>query len=301
MLAAAYAVHDRHRGAATEGRRRGGGVGHGGRPGVDVGGGGRVVAVEDLGGEVAGGAEQPPGVGELGVVGHPGQPEVDQDRGAALHQHVGRLDVAVQHPHRVHRRQALGQAGREPQQVVPLDRTVLDDVVVQREAGHVAGGDVRDRCPRVGVDDLGDPLAPDPAQRADLAREPGPRLVVTDDVRTQDLQRDPLSPGPAGQVDQAHAALADLGHQRVVADGRHGVPGGRGTLGQGRAGHRPRLAVRRADSGVPEVRRCGASSRTCPRRGRTARRPGPDAASSSGRWTPGPAPHRRPTSGRRPG
>ena len=130
---------------------------------VHVGGGAGVVAVQDLGREVARRAEQPAGVGELGVVGDPGQAEVDEDRGAALHQHVGRLDVAVQDAGVVHRGEALGQAAGEPGEVGPGDRALLEHVVVQREAGHVAGGDVRDVGPGVGVDDLGDPAAADPA------------------------------------------------------------------------------------------------------------------------------------------
>ena len=36
----------------------------------------------------------------------------------------------------------------------PGDRALLDDQIVQGQPGHVAGGDVRDLAPRVGVDDL---------------------------------------------------------------------------------------------------------------------------------------------------
>ena len=79
------------------------------RPGVHVGGDGGVVAVEDLGSEVARRAEQPAGLGEPGVLGHAGQAEVDEDGRTTLHQHVGRLHVAVQDTDRVHRQQRLGQ------------------------------------------------------------------------------------------------------------------------------------------------------------------------------------------------
>ena len=118
VLAAADPVHDRHRRALavrrTPGRRE--------RPRSRPRRARRrrrlgVVAVQDLRGEVAGRAEQPAGLGEPRVLGDPGQAEVDEDRRAALHQHVGRLDVAVQHADRVHRLQRLGQAVGEVQQV----------------------------------------------------------------------------------------------------------------------------------------------------------------------------------------
>ena len=51
--------------------------------------------------------------------------------------------------------------------------------VVQRGAGHVAGGDVGDRTPRVGVHDLGDVAAADATQRGDLARQAVPLLLAT--------------------------------------------------------------------------------------------------------------------------
>ena len=70
----------------------------------------------------------------LGVVGDPGEPEVDQDRGAPLEEHVGRLHVAVQDPDRVHAGDPLGQAAGEPVEVGPGDRALLRHVVVQAQA-----------------------------------------------------------------------------------------------------------------------------------------------------------------------
>jgi hypothetical protein len=90
-------------------------------------------------------------------------------------------------------------------------------VVVQRQAGDVARGDEGDLAPRVGVDDLGDATAADPAQRADLAGQPAAGLVVADDVRAQHLDRDRPLPRLLPEVDDAHAALAEPGTQRVAA------------------------------------------------------------------------------------
>ena len=177
------------------------------------------LAVEDLRREVARRPEQPAGVGQFGIVGDAGEAEVDQNRRTTLHQHVGRLDVAVEYADRVDAREALGQAAGEPQQVAALDRAFLRHVVVKGQSRDVTRGDVRDLRPRIRHDDLGHPLAGDPAQRADLAREPMPGLVVANDVGSQHLQRN----AGAGlvvpsQMDDAHAALADLGEQRVVAN-----------------------------------------------------------------------------------
>ena len=217
VLAAAYAIHDRHRRPPAERRATGGGEGDGRRPGVHVGGRRGVLAVQDLRGQVAGGAEQPAGVGQPGIVGDARQAEVDEDRRAALHQDVGGLDVAVQDADPVHRGEALGEAGGEPQQVVVRDHALVRDVVVQREPRDVAGRDVRHRRPGVRIDDLGHPPAPDPRQRAHLAGQPTARLVVAHDVLAQHLERDPVATGTAREVDDAHPALADLGQQRVVA------------------------------------------------------------------------------------
>ena len=139
---------------------------------------------------------------------------------AALHDHVGGLDVAVEDADRVHGLERLGQAVGEPQEVVAGERALLVDVVVQRETGDVAGGDERDLAPRVGVDDLGDAAAADEAQRVDLAREPLAGLVVTDDVRTQHLDRDGPLPRLLPEVDHSHAALAQACPQRVATHGQ---------------------------------------------------------------------------------
>ncbi len=303
MLATAYAVHDRYRRSTSEGRRPRAGEGDRRGPGVHVGGGGRVVAVEDLGSEVAGRAEQPAGVGQLGVVGHPREPEVDEDGGAALHQHVGRLHVPVQDALLVHGEQRLPQARGEPDEVVTGDRPLLAHVVVEREARHVARGDVRDVVPRVGVDDLRHAWVPDPGQRAHLAGQPLPGLVVADDVRAQHLQRHPGTARALRQVYDAHAALADARQQSVAPHretwrrtcllgtrrGRHAVectrehPGERRPMPSQAMPDRAGDLVRSGWSGPAFVRRTvrarvsrpGASSRRCRRRGRTGCRPAP--------------------------
>ncbi len=231
MLAASDTVHDRHRGAATEGRRSGGCERHGGGPGVDVGGGGGVLAVEDLGSQVAGRTKEPTGDRQAGVVGEPGQAEVDEHRRAPLEQHVGGLDVAVQDTDGVHGEHGFGEAGREEAEVVTVEEALLLDVLVQREPGDVARRHERGLAPGVGVDDLGDPRASDSAERGDLAGEPLTGFVVADDVRPQHLECDAVAVGRLREVHDPHATLADLGEKTVVADAQ--LSGWRRTQGAG--------------------------------------------------------------------
>ncbi len=91
-------------------------VEHGGE-GVDVDGGARLQALDDLGGEVVGGADDPGGPGAAGGVDQPGHPEVGQlgprraagpGGGGQVEQDVLRLDVAVHDSGRVRGGQAVG-------------------------------------------------------------------------------------------------------------------------------------------------------------------------------------------------
>ena len=164
----------------------------------------------------------------------------------------------------------------------PVDRALLVDVVPQREAGDVAGHHERRRPVRVGVEDLGDPRAGDPSQRADLAGQPLARLLVAHDVRAQHLQRHPAAVRRLREVHDAHAALTEPREQPVVADADVGGGGG---------GHLAEFTRRR-----------GASSRRCRRRGRTGCRRGPGGSPGSAvRPRCCPRPRRRSTSGCRPG
>ncbi len=243
VLTSTDAVHDRHRRSGAEGRPAERGEGHGRRPGVHVGCRGGVVAVQQLGREVAGRAEQPAGVGEPGVVGDPRESEVDEDRRPALQQHVGGLHVAVEYAVLVNVPQALRERRRQMDEVVTPDRALLADLVVQGEPRHVARGDIRDVAPRVGVDDLGHPARADAPEAVDLPRESLPCLVVADDVRPQHLERHPVAARPLSQVDDPHPALADPGQQPVAIDVEARRRPAHGHLGAGLAGHETKVAA----------------------------------------------------------
>ena len=97
---------------------------------VDLG--ARLVALDDLGGEVAGGADEHAGLGEPGGVDGLRDAEVDEDRLAVQDQHVAGLEVAVDHPDGVHggerRRHPMG----DPSSAGSAMRAVLLDDLVQR-------------------------------------------------------------------------------------------------------------------------------------------------------------------------
>ena len=98
-------------------------------------------------------------------------PKSISDRARRREQHVGGLEVAVDHPGRVDDGKRGGEPLREGDQVGPAQRAAppyalqegvaLD--VLHHEVGAVAG--------QVGVDDPGHVGALDPAKRPDLAFE----------------------------------------------------------------------------------------------------------------------------------
>ena len=92
------------------------------RPAPPVGGIGDRRALHELRREVAGRAHDEPTHGVAHVVLQVRDAEVDEDRLAVLEQHVAGLDVAVHDPARVDRADRLGDAAREPEQLVRLEK-----------------------------------------------------------------------------------------------------------------------------------------------------------------------------------
>ena len=198
-----------------------------------------------------------PRAGEPHVVGDVRDAEVDEDRVAVLEQDVARLEVAVDDAGRRGSRRAPrrgpgpGAAARHPPAGL-----VVDDVV-ERGAGHVAGHDVGALAHEVGVDDGSDPWRVHERQRVDLARQTCAGVVVVGDVRAQHLDGDGAAARVQGEVDDAHAALADLLDDDAVGTeplDRPRRPGGR---------HRPRPCGRHGD-GRGVIARIGPRSRIPP-------------------------------------
>ncbi|GAA3565127.1 hypothetical protein GCM10022419_052270 [Nonomuraea rosea] len=69
----------------------------------------------------------------------------------------------------------------------------------------------------IGVEHLGDELAPHPAHRLDFTRKPSPGDLVTGDFSAQDLDRHLPPLGVDSEVDNAHPALSEPPEQPVRA------------------------------------------------------------------------------------
>jgi hypothetical protein len=146
--------------------------------------------------------------------------EVDDLRPGRGEQHVGGLQVPVHDPGRVDRGQRLGEPGGQAVQHLGVERAARVDVLGQRGAVGVLGDQERLRRLGVGLDHPDRAHALDPGQRGHLAAEPGPELRVVGQFRAQHLDRDRLAAPGLGQVDDAHPARTQPGHQPVPADPR---------------------------------------------------------------------------------
>ena len=143
--------------------------------------------------------------------------EVDEHRLAVLEEDVTRLDVTVHDATGVDGADRLGDTAGEPEQLVGGERAVLLDRLVEGRPRHVARHDVGPRPHDVGVDDARHPVVADPRERVDLAAEATACVVVMGDVGAQHLDRDSPPARVEGEVDDAHATLADLLDQAVGA------------------------------------------------------------------------------------
>ena len=142
--------------------------------------------------------------------------------------------------------QRLGEAAAKAARSAPAIGPSSAHVVVQREPGHVAGGDVRHRAPRVGVDDLGDPRLrirrSELTSRASRARASSSPTMCGRST----LSATRVPSGACGQVDDAHAALADAGRAACSRPTVRALERlGRGAARHGTERHRDRAVSRR--------------------------------------------------------
>ena len=168
-------------------------------------------------------------------------------RVAVEQQHVARLEVAVDDAGRVDGLERLGQPRPEPAAASsPRHRAVLVDHVVERRPGHVAGHEVGPVAVDVGVEDRGDArvVGPGPGSctsRASRARASGSWATCARST----LIATARPCGSSAEVDDAHAALAELLDQAVgpepvaPARGRVVDPDRRRPLGRPPVRHAP--------------------------------------------------------------
>ena len=176
------------------------------------------LALDHLGGEIARRAHHQTRLSQPGGVTGLGDAEVDHDGAVVGEHHVARLQVAVHHARRVDRGQGLGHAVGQPAQALAGQRAAGAHHLIQRGPGHEARDDVRVLAGHVGVQDLGDVRAADPAHRLDLAGQPPARVRPLGAVRMEHLDRHRAAFPIAGEVHYPHAAFPEAVLKAVRAE-----------------------------------------------------------------------------------
>jgi len=212
----------RHRGSAPEGAAPGGREREDGGPRPPVARRGGWRAVDHLGVQVPRRARHHARLGEPHVVGHLGDPEVDDHRSGSAEHDVAGLEVAVDDADAVDGVQRVGEPVGEGAQLVGGERAVGGHVVLQGGPVDELGDDERLVVLDLGVEDPGHPLPAHPVQEIDLAREPRPRGRIVGDLGVQELQRRRPVLAVTDLVDRAHAAGPDAPHHAVATDLLHG-------------------------------------------------------------------------------
>ncbi len=255
----------------TEGAASGGGERDHPAPGEHVRGRGGGVPGVAFRAHPPGGAEQRP-LGAHPLVGESGDPEVQDLRAVGREDDVAGFEVAVHHSGRVDRRERLGDARREPQQQVSLQRAVFAHVGAERPPRHEVGGHPRPFGVGVGRVHGGSAQPAHPAHQRDLPGEARPKLRLGGELGVHDLDRDARVPPVQRAEHRTHAALPEPPHHPVGADpGRIARPqrtqlgGQAGQAVRGGGSHRRNLE----DSGHRMV--FGRTPFFCPPRGRGPR------------------------------
>ncbi len=185
---------------------------------VDVRGRGRHLAARLLGAEVVDRSERRAGQGDRGLGDGPGDPEVGHlDLALARHEHVARLDVAMDEPVGMCGGNRAGDLGGQAGRLAgrqgagsPDDR---GEVLAIDELHH------DERAGRIGavVVDAHDPAIVERGRRLRLCAEPGEEVGVLAVLGTQHLDRDiALELRVVRPVDRGHATLAEELDQAVA-------------------------------------------------------------------------------------
>ena len=139
-------------------------------------------ALDLLGGHEVRRADDLAGDGEPRRVDRPRDPEVDHSGPAGGEEHVGGLQVAVDEPGRVDRRQRLGEPAGQVEQRVLRHRPVGEHGLAQRRPFDELRGEPRRLAVRVGVEHARGEQAHDRRGRGDLPPEPLPEAGVVGEV-----------------------------------------------------------------------------------------------------------------------
>ena len=125
--------------------------------------------------------------------------------------------------------EGVEQGMAEVDELVLGEGTVLPDIVGQGLTVDEFGDDERLRGVEFGVEHLGDAGVADPPQRAHLPGQPFARGLVAGDVRVEDFDGHRIVAAVDTEVDDAHAARAELLDEAVASQilNHHGHKGSR--------------------------------------------------------------------------
>ena len=223
-----------------------------------------------------------------------GQPEIQHLHAAvARHHDVLRLQIAVDDPQRVRRRDPLGRLRGDIEQPAQRQRPAVDDGP-EGFALHQLRDDVGLPVVLADIVDRDDVGMIERGERPGFLLEPLPAHGIARDVRRQDLDGDgPVQPLIARPPDFAHAAFAELienfvaaqfaaGHGALVILRRRGPLKIGGTLHENkRLARYFRQSLRETSPAAPRWSRPPRPPAAAP--GRTSRRA--DGGSTARRWS----------------
>ena len=155
---------------------------------------------------------------------------------ADVHEHVGRLDVAVDQARGVRCVERGGDRGDDRGDPGGRQRALAAQQAAGVAAGHVAHGDEQHAGRLAGLEHRDDVRVVDGGRGPRLADEPLPEGLVLGQARAQHLQGDRAAePLVVGAEDDGHAAGPDALLQPVAGDpGAGAEPAGRVRQGAGR-------------------------------------------------------------------
>ena len=145
-----------------------------------------------------------------------GEAEVGEERRgavvrqAALDDHVGRLDVAMNQAGGVHCVESVGDLGDHLGGVLRCERPVGRDQAAEVAAGHVAHRHIEQTVSLPGSEDGDHSRVLDRGGRQRLGAKASSEALLSGQLGPDHLERDePVEPQLPGQVDDPHAAMPD--------------------------------------------------------------------------------------------
>lgn len=219
----------------------------------------------------------------------PRDPEVEDAGPVLSHDDVAGLQISVDQTALVNSRHGLRQRRAERLQFPCAHRALGLDALSERRSWHVRRGQPGRVRVRVRVNDRRRVETADGARRGHLGTKPGAEAGIGGELVTRDLHGDGAPSARPGQVNDPHAALAELAFHRVRPNARcalrvppvplppcraHSIPRVRSTDRPWRGDHlTPRITWDRSPRSSPlEARISGSAASSKSRQKRTLRK-----------------------------